>query len=127
MGGKKRTAGKGNNLFRQYKFIVAKQQKYQSRSFKSFHRPPLYRPSIARIDITRTKYKIYVFSCFDAPRFKSTVQCGILRGNLYVNLYDVDCRCSRCSRPLFPLSTDFFFRSFDSAHPSLLTCTLLSV
>lgn len=78
--------------------------------FKSFHRPPLYRPNTVRTEIsyrdTRAKMQNVRFFLFsqDAPRFKSTVQYGILRGNLY----DVDCRCSRCSRPLFPLSIDFF-------------------
>lgn len=106
----------GNEFFSVDNNLVAKWQKYKSRSSKSFHRPPLYRPSNQSnyAIVSRHACKLQDI-CFhlhsDAPRFKTAVQCGIL----YIkNLYDVDCRCSRCSRlPLFPSFPPIFFRSFD--------------
>jgi len=69
-------AGKGNKLFRQHEFIVAK---YQFRSFKSFHRLPLYRPSTVRTDIvTRVQNARYMRSLVLMP-LVSKVPCNILR------------------------------------------------
>lgn len=80
----------------------------------------------ARRDARKVQNTRMPFSIMsDVPRFESaTVQCGIPRGNSY----DVDCRCSRCSR--FPPALTFplifiFFPIVRSNHSSLLTCVLL--
>lgn len=76
--------------------------------FKSFHRPPLYRPNFNSISYrdTRAKCKIFIFSCFDRMPLVSKVPCNT---GFYVEICTTLTAAARAVPDLsFPFPSIFF-------------------